>query len=57
MERDEATNTWQAQIALKPGSKTIDFFSNHRKRIKYKSASYSSYISSPYTRIPLKGSE
>ena len=57
MELDEATNSWQAQIAVKPGRKTIDFFSNHRKRIKYRAASYSSYISSPYTRIPLKGSE
>ena len=57
MERDGTTNSWEATIVLKPGAKSIDFFSNHRKIIHYRAAAYSTYISSPYTRIPLKGSE
>jgi hypothetical protein len=32
----------------------IDFFSNHRKTISYKSRKYPTYISSPYTRVTLK---
>ncbi|MFP6872994.1 MAG: hypothetical protein VCA55_05730 [Verrucomicrobiales bacterium] len=55
MELDKATNTWTAEIELKPGMKSIDFFSNHRKRIRHKSASYPCYISSPYTRVLLNG--
>jgi len=47
MERDEATNSWEAEIVLKPGTKSIDLVSNHRKTIKYGSVAYPTYISSP----------
>ena len=54
MERDETTNSWKAEIVLKPGTKSIDFFSNHRKTIKYGAEAYSTYISSPYRRVLLQ---
>jgi hypothetical protein len=46
-------HSWTVDIPIKSGIKQIDFFSNHRKTIKYKESSYPTYISSPYTRVKL----
>ena len=32
----------------------IDFYSNHRKTIRYRAESYPTYISSPYTRVAVR---
>ena len=55
MTLDTGTNTWSTTIPLEPGATRIDFFSNHRKTIRYRSVNYASYRSSPYTRVPLQG--
>jgi len=44
-------NIWTVEIDLKANASHIDFFSNHRKTIQYKSKDYPTYISSPYTRV------
>ena len=54
MKFDPEQNAWTIQIDLKPNTSHIDFFSNHRKTIKYRSEDYASYLSSPYTRVSLK---
>ena len=54
MKFDAAKNTWTAEIQLSPAASRIDFFSNHRKTIRYGSEKRSSYLSSPYTRVSLK---
>ncbi len=51
---DRETNTWTTTIDLKTGASRIDFFSNHRKTIRYRSVNYASYLSSPYTRVSLR---
>ena len=48
-----ARNTWTAEIDLKAGASKIDFFSNHRKTIRYRGRPLPTYISSPYTRVEL----
>ncbi|MCP4171543.1 MAG: hypothetical protein GY758_12305 [Fuerstiella sp.] len=53
MQWDEARKVWTAEIELKKGVSHIDFFSNHRRTLTYKSAKYPTYVSSPYTRIQL----
>jgi hypothetical protein len=47
-------NSWSATLALEPGKKHIDFFSNHRKTIRRGGRTYTTYISSPYTRVSLQ---
>jgi len=54
MKFDPEQNAWTIQIDLKPNTSHIDFFSNHRKTIKYRSEDYASYLSSPYKRVSLK---
>ncbi|MCP4512454.1 MAG: hypothetical protein GY826_39335 [Fuerstiella sp.] len=56
MKWDDAEKAWTAEIELKKRASHIDFFSNHRKTITYKSVEYPTYISSPYTRMRLTGS-
>ena len=46
-------NQWTATIKLDPKAKRIDFFSNHRKTLRYKESPYRTYMSSPYTRVNL----
>jgi len=50
---DKKLGVWTAEIELPKGKKHIDFFTNHRKTIKYKSKNYCTYITSPYTRVEL----
>jgi hypothetical protein len=51
MKYDAGKNVWTVEIDLKANASHIDFFSNHRKTIQYKSKDYPTYISSPYTRV------
>jgi hypothetical protein len=53
MERDPKTGSWTVTIPLKEGASRIDFFSNHRKTIRYRGRPLPTYISSPYTRVEL----
>ncbi|MDA8823962.1 hypothetical protein N9N41_05645 [Opitutales bacterium] len=53
MEMKRQGNQWTATINLDPKAKRIDFFSNHRKTLRYKESPYRTYISSPYTRVIL----
>lgn len=51
MKYDARKNVWTVEIDLKANASHIDFISNHRKTIQYKSKDYPTYISSPYTRV------
>jgi hypothetical protein len=53
MEMKRQGNQWTATIKLDPKAKRIDFFSNHRKTLRYKESPYRTYMSSPYTRVIL----
>jgi hypothetical protein len=53
MEMKRQGNQWTATIKLDPKAKRIDFFSNHRKTLRYKESPYRTYMSSPYTRVRL----
>ncbi len=55
MKFDSTTKTWHASIPLDPKASRIDFFSNHRKVIRYGGARHATYVSSPYTRATLRG--
>lgn len=55
MKHDAQRGVWTAAIDLDPEAARIDFFSNHRKKIRRQGKTYSTYISSPYTRVELKG--
>jgi hypothetical protein len=54
MKYDPGRKAWTVTIDLGFDANQIDFFSNHRKTISYKSRNYPTYISSPYTRVTLK---
>jgi hypothetical protein len=54
MEMKKMGDQWTATIKLDPKAKRIDFFSNHRKTLRYKGSPYRTYMSSPYTRVNLK---
>jgi hypothetical protein len=54
MEYDDARQAWTAEIELDAEASRIDFFSNHRKTIRYGGNSYPTYLSSPYTRVSLR---
>ena len=54
MEMEKIGNQWTATIKLDPKAKRIDFFSNHRKTLRYKETTHRTYMSSPYTRVNLK---
>jgi hypothetical protein len=47
-------NNWVTKIKIDPKASRIDFFSNHRKTLRYDGNPYNSYLSSPYTRVELK---
>jgi len=51
MHYDEKDDLWFATIVTRPQVKTLDVFSNHRKTLVFKGNSYSTYLSSPYTRV------
>ena len=53
VERAVSRNVWTAEINLKAGASRIDFFSNHRKTIRYRGRPLPTYMSSPYTRVEL----
>ena len=53
MEMEKIGNQWTATIKLDPKAKRIDFFSNHRKTLRYKETIHRTYMSSPYTRVQL----
>jgi len=57
MEYDKQCGAWTASIDLDPDATRVDFFSNHRKTIRYRGKTYSTYISCPYTRAELQGRE
>ena len=54
MHRDSKRGVWVFEIELDPNTQHIDFFSNHRKTIRYGDTNYPTYISSPYTRVELR---
>ncbi|MBK8805147.1 MAG: T9SS type A sorting domain-containing protein [Bacteroidales bacterium] len=47
------SNTWETEIELNTSASHIDFYTNHRKTISYKSVEYPTYISSPYQRFSI----
>jgi hypothetical protein len=47
-------NTWTATIELASNKARIDFFSSHRKTIRYRGRPFPTFISCPYTRIELR---
>ena len=51
MQYDRQEGVWTAMIELHPNAKRIDFFSNHRKTIRYQGRTCPTYISCPYTRV------
>ena len=55
MKYDRRQRVWTATIDLPRRANHIDFYSNHRKTIRYRAESYPTYISSPYTRVAVRG--
>jgi hypothetical protein len=51
MTRDTKRNAWIVEIRLDPHASRIDFFTNHRKTIRFREKSYATYLSCPYTRV------
>lgn len=56
MAHDSNRGVWTAEISIAPDAARVDLFSNHRKTIMYRDSSYSTYISSPYTRVEIRPS-
>lgn len=54
MEMKKQGQSWSASIPLNSRANRIDFFSNHRKTLRYGEDSFRSYLSSPYTRVELE---
>ncbi len=50
---DASKEGWTSTIELREGISTIDFFTTHGKTVERRSKNYQTYISSPYTRIPI----
>jgi hypothetical protein len=50
-EMKKSGDSWTVSIDLKDGQSSIDVFTTHRKTIKCGSETYSTYLSSPYTRV------
>jgi len=55
MHHDPRRGGWVARIKLDPKAHRIDFFSNHRKTVRYAGKAYATYISCPYTRVEIGG--
>jgi hypothetical protein len=53
LHHDSRRGVWVAEIELDPKAHRIDFFSNHRKIVRYAGKVYATYISSPYRRIEI----
>ena len=53
MEFDAAKEGWSATIELPEDISAIDLFTTHGKTVERRSKNYQTYISSPYTRIPI----
>ena len=53
MDFDQAEGCWTTVIPLQPNATRVDFFSNHRKTIKFGGKAWPTYLSSPYTRVQL----
>ena len=51
MERNSESGAWQVTIPFESGVERIDFFSNHRKTLKFNERAFRTYLSSPYTRV------
>jgi len=54
MQYDRRRGVWTGRIRLDTTASRIDFFSNHRKTIRYRDKSYATYLSCPYTRVKLQ---
>ena len=54
MVHDADRGIWTTAIGIAPGAVRVDLFTNHRKTVRHHGSSYSTYISSPYTRVELK---
>ena len=53
MKLDAKRKAWTVEIELDTGASRIDFFSNHRKTVRYGNRPYETYLSCPYTRVAL----
>ena len=53
MRHDPRRGVWVAEIELDPKARRIDFFSNHRKTVRYAGKAYATYLSCPYTRVEI----
>lgn len=53
MQHDRENGVWTAAVELDPDAVRIDFFTNHRKTVRYGDRGYRTYISCPYTRVSL----
>lgn len=51
MTRDPEHGAWTASIQIDPKASRIDFFTNHRKIVRYGEKAYATYLSCPYTRL------
>ncbi len=54
MKWDKSAEAWTVEIPIKGDHQTIDFFSNHKKTLKYRGEELQTYLSSPYQRVLLK---
>lgn len=54
MQHDAEKGLWTAAIDVDSQAERIDFFTNHRKTIRYRGREYPTYISSPYTRATIR---
>lgn len=54
MKQAESAGAWTVEIPIKGSHQTIDFFSNHKKTLKYRGEDLQTYLSSPYQRVNLK---
>jgi hypothetical protein len=53
MRHDPRRGVWVAEIELDPKAHRIDFFSNHRKTVRFAGKAYATYLSCPYTRVEI----
>ena len=53
MHHDPRRGVWVAEIELDPKAHRIDFFSNHRKTVRFAGKAYATYLSCPYTRVEI----
>jgi len=54
MKWDESAEAWTVEIPIEASHQTIDFFSNHKKTLKYRGEELQTFLSSPYQRVLLK---